>query len=388
MIHCSLPLRPNSMTKLRLGDAAAWIPWAMPQLNGNEKQYMIEALESTWVSDGPYVKKFQNDFLKIHNAQNGFAVNNGTTALQLAYLAAGIKLGDEVIVPNFSFVAPGNMVIAIGATPIFADVDKSTWCLDVNSVESLINKKTKAIVAVHTYGNVCEMNALRELAKIHNLVLIEDAAEAIFSKYYGEMTGTLGDIAAFSFQATKTITMGEGGFVMFKNPDLASSIAMLRSHGMSAKRYWHESIGYNFRVPNTVAAIGVAQLEKAEMFIQARSELYKMYVKRLSGENGISLQQWGSGVEPVVWALAVKIEASAFLKTRDEIIEIMKENGVDTRPGFYCYSEQPIYCKWTNGHEFPNSLGISQNVISLPFYVGLTEENVDYICHHFLKLRK
>src|SRR3989338_7748949 len=233
------------------------IPFAKPVFLGKEKEYLADAIASGWISDGPYVERFEKDFLRYFEGSSGLTTSSGTTALHLALLALGIGPGDEVIVPGYTFVAPVNMVLAVGAKPVYAEADPITWCIDPRSVEKQITSKTKAIIAVHVYGNVCDLPSLRAIADKYKLFLIEDVAQAAFSKYEQKYAGSFGDVGCFSFQATKTVAMGEGGFVVTPYKNVYEKMCLIRDHGMNKeKRYWHEVIGYNFRLTNLQAALG------------------------------------------------------------------------------------------------------------------------------------
>lgn len=359
------------------------IPWYEPYFWGEEKKYVLDALESTWISDGAYINKFESTLEKILNTKHVITTSNGTTSLMLAYLTLGLGPGDEIIVPGFTFAAPANMVLAIGATPVFADVDPATWLLCPTSVEENITDKTKAIVPVHIYGNVCDMDKLRNIAEKYNLYIIEDVAEAAFSTYRGQQAGTLGDIGSFSFQATKTITMGEGGAICTNNSDLQELARLIRNHGMRpSKRYWHEVVGHNFRLTNLQAALGYAQLESVDKIIENKKRVYERYKKNLSNQHGVSLQVMTEGCDPVVWAMAVKIDSAVLGVARDDLIAALKEGGIETRPGFYPLSDLPIY----NVQPLANATDIALNVLSLPSYTMISDFDIDHVCSVFLNI--
>jgi perosamine synthetase len=361
------------------------IPWAKPTFYGNEEGYLADALESTWISGGYYVEKFEEDFARYNGSQYAVTTSNGTTAMQLSLLALGISAGDEVIVPGYTFVAPANMVIEVGGRPVYADVDLQTWCIDPAQVEKCITTKTKAIIAVHTYGNVCDMDVLKNLAQEHGLYLIEDTAEAALSKYKGKFAGTFGEAGCFSFQATKTITMGEGGIVLTSDEKLCEKMRIIRDHGMRKdKRYWHDVVGYNFRLTNLQAAVGCGQFENVEHIISDRNRVYQLYRKYLADERGITLQYFRCQVEPVVWAVAVKIDPDVFRGDRDFLIEAMSEAGIETRPGFYPFSDMSPY----DACELGVSRDIGSHVISLPSFTSLTDDEIALICNELKGLRK
>lgn len=359
------------------------IPWFKPQYWGNEKRYVMDALDSSWISGGEYIRKFESKFTEIHGSHGAVTVSNGTTALYLALLSLNIGPGDEVIIPGYTFAAPANMVIATGAKPVFVDVDKDTWLLDPLLIEEKINHKTKAILPVHIYGNVCSMTLINDIAKKHNLYVIEDVAEAAFSKQNGNYAGTLGDIGCFSFQATKTLTMGEGGAVIFSDSAVEQRARIIRSHGMTAEQpYWHLEIGHNFRLTNMQAGFGLAQLEKLDEIIIQKKRVYQRYTENLGAIKGIRMQSITPETEPVIWAVAVRIDPDFISISRDQIRSSLTQHGIETRAGFYAFNEMPIY----SSDELPVSSAVSQSIISLPSYPGLEDKDIDFICETFLKI--
>lgn len=352
------------------------IPWAQPTFFGNEGDYLLDALNSTWISGGKYIDKFEREFSSYCGSKYGISVSNGTAALHLALLALDTGPGDEVIVPGFTFVATANTVLQTGAQPVYVDVDSKTWCLDINEVEKSITDKTKAIIPVHIYGNVCDMRALMKIAKDYGLIIIEDVAEAVFSKYRGKFAGSFGDLACFSFHATKTITMGEGGAVLTDEEKLNNRMRIIRSHGMRpGKRYWHDVVGYNYRLTNLQAALGCAQLENLNEIIIQRKRVYELYKKILGGRKEIILQEFNKKVIPVVWTTAFRIEEKYISKSRDQIIKELYDLGIETRPGFYPFSLMPIY----KANPLPIAEKISRNIISLPTYPSLNNKTINYI---------
>lgn len=352
------------------------IPWFKPFLFGNEKEFLTKAIESTWISGGEYVDKLESEISRILGIKNTITTSNGTTALSLALLGVGIKPGDEVIVPDFTFVAPGNTVLQLGAKPVFVDVDKETWCISPEEIQRAITPKTRAIIAVHVYGNVCDMDKIMKIARENNLRVIEDNAEALFSKYKGKYSATFGDVGCLSFQATKTITTGEGGAVVTDNDELAQKMRKIRNHGMTKKRYWHDVVGYNFRLTNLQASLGCAQLENLETILKNKKRVYNTYLTNLKNSDAVIFQKIESDVEPVMWAVAVKINPEKFKGNRDFVIEKLLERGVETRPGFYPFSVLPPY----SSGKIPVSEEVSKNIIVLPSFPSLTEEEIVQVC--------
>jgi perosamine synthetase len=363
------------------------IPWAEPVFSGQEKKYLIDALNSSWISGGPYVERFEHDFKKAIKSPYVITTSNGTTALLLAMIALGIGPGDEVIIPGFTFVAPANMVITLGAKPVFVDIDPFTWCLDPICIEEAITKKTKAICAVHLYGNVCDMKLIKLICQKHNLILIEDTAESAFSRYNGRYAGTLGDVGIFSFQATKTLTMGEGGCIAVNNKRLFEKMKIIRNHGMNRKKfYWHTEIGHNFRLTNIQAAIGCAQLDGIDKILNDKRRVCRSYYKFLNNIPGITLQQFHEDVDPVVWALALKIDPRIF-GARDRLMAQMLKAGIETRPGFYPFATMPIYRKYVT-KKLEVALDTGAHVLSLPSSPQLKEEEISQVCSTLASCRK
>lgn len=360
-----------------------FIPWASTSYWGNEEAYVLDALKSTWISGGHYVEKLEKDFAEYCNTPHAITSSNGTTAIQLAYIALDVKPGDEIIVPGFGFMAAANIALHMGAKPIFCDVDADTWCMSGESLTPYLTAKTKAIVPVHTYGNICDMDAILEIANHHNIPVIEDAAEAIGSKYKGKVAGTMGILGTYSFHATKTITTGEGGAIATESKELSDKMKLYRSHGMSSRRYWHDVAGHNFRLTNMQAALGCAQLEQIEKISTERARVYHRYVTLLNELNGVTMQKFNADVDPLVWAIAVRIDINAFPQGRDTLIKQLSELGIETRPGFYSANLMTHIYDQTN---IPVSSTLSEHIISLPSSPSVTDSDIDYICSSLASL--
>jgi len=353
------------------------IPWASTSLWGNEERYVVDALRSTWVSGGKYVEQFEEAFSAFVGTPHVVSTANGTAALHLAYVALGIGHGDEIIVPGFAFMAAANVALLVGAKPVFAEVDPKTWCMTATTAAACVTPRTRAIVPVHTYGNVCDMHDINSLGREAGVIVIEDAAEAIGSRYKGQHAGTVAPVGVFSFHATKTITTGEGGAVVTGDSDLAARLRLFRSHGVAAKRYWHEVAGHNFRLTNLQAAIGCGQLEHIEQIVFERKRVYDTYRGLLADAKGLMLQEMTVGVEPVVWAVALKLDPAAFPQGRDAVMEQMFAKGIETRPGFYPASAlHHIYG--------PQVLPICDEVggatLVLPSSPAITATEIEYVC--------
>jgi NDP-4-keto-2,6-dideoxyhexose 3-C-methyltransferase len=357
------------------------IAWAAPMLFGDERTAIAEALDSTMISGGAAVDECEARFAEMHGeGVSAITCTNGTSAIQLAYLALGIGPGDEVIVPGWGFLAAANMVRAVGATPVFADIDNAAWLIDPAAVKAKIGPRTKAVVAVHTYGNVCDVAALSKITQDAGIFLIEDCAESLGSTRDGRMCGTVGDISTFSFQATKLITCGEGGMILVRSPVVADKARLIRSHAMRGKRrYWHYDIGHNMRLPNILAAMLCAQLDHWTEIKAARRRLWDGYRLRLKNVEGVTFQHFDPAVSPVVWAVGLRLR-DLDEAARDRLLDVMDEAGIECRPGFYPPSAQPIYG--------PASIKISDavaaQVIVPPIDPALTEDDLDLICATFI----
>ena len=361
------------------------IPWAKPQFWGDEQRYVSDALSSTWISGGPYVDRLEAAFGAYADREHAVATSNGTTALHLAYLALGIGAGDEIIVPGFAFMAAANTALHVGAVPVFADVDRASWCVTSADIERQLSPRTRAIVPVHTYGNVCAMDGIMELAERRGIPIIEDAAEAFGSRYRGRMAGAIGLIGTFSMHATKTITTGEGGMVLTGDDALHQKMLLYRSHGMGRTRYWHDVAGHNFRLTNMQAAIGCAQLEQIDLIIAKRRRMLAAYRKCLIGIPGIVMQQFAPEVDPVPWVVAVKLEPQAYPQGRDAVMGELEQAGIETRPGFYTPTRMThLYSADT----LPNADNVSDWVVALPSFPTLLDEQIEFICLQLKRLRR
>lgn len=353
------------------------IPWAKPSLQGREEEYVLEALRSTWISGGPFVERFESDTAAYLGCKHALAVANGTAALHLAYLALGLEAGDDIVVPGFGFMAAANLALQFKARPVFCDVDPETWCMRASDVAAVITRKTRAVVAVHSYGNVCEMSELLALAHERGIPIIEDAAEAFGSRIDGRQAGSLGKLNTFSFHATKTIVTGEGGLVTTDDDAAAGTMRLYRSHGLRRQRhYWHEVPGHNFRLTNLQAALGCAQLESIDRVIAQRHRVFVHYQQRLRSLPGIALQRFTRGCEPIVWTVAVCLSEDIYPQGRDAVITAMASEGIETRPGF----QPPAEMSYFEPASLPVSETLGRWVLSMPMYPTLASHEVERIC--------
>ena len=353
-----------------------FISVAEPDLSGNEKKYVLDCVESTWISSlGKYIGQFEEKFASFCDVKYGVSTSNGTVALQLALVALGIGKGDEVIIPDLTFIATANACVYVGAKPIFVDAEKETWNIDANKIEEKINDKTKAIIAVHLYGHPCDMDKILEIAKKHKLKVIEDAAEAHGATYKGKKVGSMGDVGCFSFYGNKIITTGEGGMCTTNDKRLAERMTFLKDHGMDAKkRYWHPEIGFNFRMTNIQAAIGLAQLERADKIIATKRSNAKLYAELLKDVEGVTLQPQAEWAETVYWLHSILVKDKT---RRDGLMKELKENNIDSRPFFYPMHELPPY---ETANDFPIATELSGRGMNLPSSTKLSEEDIKRIC--------
>jgi perosamine synthetase len=350
-----------------------FIPISQPSIGSREKELVLDALDSGWVSSiGKYIDEFQQKFARFCGSQYALTVSSGTTGLHLALASLGIGPGDEVVVPDLTFVATANAVAYTGAVPVLADVDPDTLCLDVVSVESLISQKTKAIMPVHLYGHPAEMDALNALADAHGIVVIEDAAEAHGAEYKGRRVGGLGKCAVFSFYGNKVITTGEGGMLTTNDPELYQRAKLLRDHAMSPqKRYFHEERGFNYRMTNLQAALGLAQLERIDDFLERRTEIMNWYHLEIRTTDQIRLNRVKDWAKSAVWVVCLEVDWFDERK-RDAFMQALKARGVDSRPYFSTLSSMPMYRQ----PQLPVSAKKAQVGLNLPCAYALTKSDV------------
>ena len=352
------------------------IPVYKPELCGNETEYVNECLRTSWISSrGRFVGEFEDAFANYIGAKHAASVSNGTVALHVALLVMGIGPGDEVIVPTLTYVASVNAIAYTGAAPIFADSDSRTWQMDPADVQRLITPKTRALMVVHLYGHSTDMDAIMDIARQHRLAVIEDCAEAFGTYYKNKHVGTFGDIATFSFFGNKTITTGEGGMVVSNDRTLIERAKHLKGQGLAAYReYWHDVIGYNYRMTNIQAAIGLAQLERARQFIERKRALAARYAELLKG---LPITFQGEAAETIhsYWMVSILTQNA---ETRDALRAHLGARGIETRPLFFPVHTMPMYSR--NYRRHPVAEGISWRGINLPSWPGLDDEQTSVIC--------
>ncbi len=362
------------------------IPVAEPLLAGNELEYVTDCVKTGWVSSlGKYVRDFESQFAAYCDTGYGIATFNGTVALHLLAVTINLGPGDEVIMPSLTYVATANSVRYTGATPVFVDSERDTWNIDPDRVAAAITPRTKAIMAVHLYGHPADMDALRAVADAHNLLLLEDAAEAHGALYKGQRVGGLSDAAIFSFYGNKIITTGEGGIIVTNNQEWAERAFFLENQGRySDNPYWHPEVAYNYRMTNIQAALGLAQLERIDDMIAIRRRNARHYNRRLAEAPGLTLPPEKEWAKNVYWMYSVVVEDD-FGMDRDEIRAKLRSAGIDTRPFFYPVHTLPMY---NTGQSLPTAEELGRRGINLPSGATLTPDQIDFVCDTLLGLQK
>ena len=352
------------------------IPIYQPSLDGNEKKYVNECLDSTWISSkGRFIPEFEQKFAKYTGVKHAASVCNGTVALHLAMVALGIGPGDEVIVPSLTYISSANAIAYTGATPVFVDSLENTWQMDPEDVQRKLTTRTKAIMVVHLYGHPCDMDALTAIARDHGLFMIEDCAEAFGALYKDKHVGSFGDIATYSFFGNKTITTGEGGMVVTNDETLYDRSVHFKGQGLAMHRqYWHDVVGYNYRMTNICAALGLAQLERADDLLRQKREIADRYREGLTGLP-VTFHEETKGVRHSFWMCSILV---AKPEQRDPLREALELAGIETRPLFYPIHTMPMYAAKFQRHPIAEDLG--WRGINLPSWPGLKAEQINEIC--------
>jgi perosamine synthetase len=350
------------------------LPVYRPDLSGNERAYVLECMDSTWISSiGIFIDRFERAVAEATGAAHAIAVCNGTVALHLALHVLGLGPGDEVIVPSFTYIASVNTIAQTGATPVFAECRKSDWLLDVDDVERRITPRTKAILPVHLYGHACDMPALQALAARHRIAIIEDSAEALGTTLSGKHVGTFGDVGTFSFFGNKTVTTGEGGMVITNDNALAKRLRQAKGQGQSlTRRYWHEILGFNYRMTNIAAAIGTAQMERFPGILARKREIAASY-RSLLKDCPVEFQQPLPDMIGSAWLISLLLPEGI---DRDQVMIALRSQGIETRPVFYPAHQMPMYV--SNLH-LPVAESIACRGISLPSYPDLTRRDIERV---------
>jgi len=354
-----------------------FIPVSQPSIGELEIEYVTDAVKSGWVSSlGSYINLFEEKFANYCGTKYAVTTSSGTTALHLALVSLGITSEDEVIIPDLTFIATGNAVMYIGAKVVTVDVDEDTLCVSPQAIEKAITPKTKAIIVVHLYGHPANMDEINELARRHNIFVIEDAAEAHGSEVNGKKVGSLGDMGVFSFYGNKIMTSGEGGMITTNNEEIFNKICYLRDHAMDKdKRYWHAEVGFNYRMTNLQAALGVAQVERIDELLANKRKIFGWYQEELGNVSGLKLNYEATWAKNVYWTICLEIDG--FVESeRDDFMLKLKAKNIDSRPYFFPVSDMPMY----KNADTPIVHKIYQRGLILPSYYDLKNEQVSYIC--------
>lgn len=361
------------------------IPVNEPLLDGNEKKYLAECIDTGWISsEGPFIKRFEAGMASLVDRKHGIAVANGSVALDAAVMALELGPDDEVIMPAFTIISCAAAVVRVGAKPVLVDCDPVTWNMDVRQIEAKINEKTRAIMVVHIYGLPVDMDPVLELAKKYGLKVIEDAAEMHGQTYKGKPCGSFGDISTFSFYPNKHITTGEGGMILTNDDKLADRCRSIRNLFFKAeRRYVHEEIGYNFRMTNLQAALGVAQLERLEEFVGRKRKMGVSYTELLSDCQGIGLPCPATPyAQNIYWVFGVVIADNIPLEA-DQIMKRLREEGVDCRNFFWPMHEQPVFIKrgLFSGEKYPVAERLARKGFYIPSGLALTEKDMGQVAN-------
>ena len=368
------------------------IPLAMPDLSGNEEKYVVEAIRSSWISStGIFTERFETEFAQLCSTRAAIGVCNGTVALHLAMLGLDVRPGDEVLVPSLTYIATANAVRYVGAEPVFVDVDPNTWCIDPKLLEASITRRTKGIIAVHLYGHPADIDAINHIAAVHGLWVVEDAAEAHLARYKGRPVGSLASLATFSFYGNKVFTCGEGGALTLDDPQLETRLRALRGQGMDPqRRYYFPITGYNFRLTNVACAMLCAQLERREQIIERRRQIFAAYQDMLTGIPGIELQPVATWAEPAPWLFCITVNEKEYGRSRDELMALLAEQGIETRPFFIALHRLPPFREESRRRreELPVTDHLSATGMNLPTYTSLSSNQLEEIVETIKHLRK
>ena len=371
-----------------------FIPVCEVALEGRELNYVTRAVKSGWISSsGEYVNAFERRFARFCGQRHAVGVCNGTMALHLALVALGVGRGDEVIIPDFTMIASAFAVCYTGATPVFVDAEPDTWNMDADRIEEKIGPKTKAIMPVSIFAHPCDMDKIRRLARRHRLSVVEDAAESHGSRYRGRKTGSLADITTFSFYANKNLTTGEGGMVVTDDRRLYERAIYFRNMCFSldgVRDYVHRDIGFNYRMTNLTAAVGLAQVEKADEYIRRRIQNGEWYRRYLSEIPGIIFQQKRPDVVQATWMNGLVVDSGVFGRTRDELAAYLKKKGIDTRLFFTGMHRQPSLLNYgcDGSGRYPVSNRLTKHGLYLPSSVLLREKDIRSICRTIAAFRR
>jgi len=362
------------------------IPVAGPWITQKEIDYVADATANAWYENANmYHERFEKAFSQYIGTTYAMALPSCTSAIHLSLLSLGIGKGDEVIVPDLTWIATAAPITYVGATPLFADCDETTWCISSDAFQECITPGTKAIIPVDLYGNMPDMDAIRTIAHDHGIAIIEDAAEAIGSEYHGKRSGSYGDTGVFSFHGSKTMTTGEGGMLVTDRKDLYDRGLVLRDHGRapSEKMFWNTEVGYKYKMSSMQAALGLAQLERIDELVERKRQIFSWYQQKLQSVEGIMLNYEPSGTKNSYWMVTAIFNPKLGV-LKEDVIQRLKESGIDSRPFFYPLSSQPAYNSLASARAARTRNTVSYRIspygVNLPCGMNMTVEYVNYVC--------
>jgi len=362
------------------------IPVAGPWITEKEIQYVTDAVTHAWYSSANmYHERFEKAFADYLGTRYAIALPTCTSALHLSLLALGIKQGDEVIVPDITWIATSAPISYVGATPVFADIDPVTWCLSVESFEACITSRTKAVIPVDLYGGMPDMDGIRSVARRHNVAIIEDAAEALGAQYKGKKAGSFGDTGVFSFHGSKTVTTGEGGMLVTDREELYQRIQVLRDHGRQPgdRMFWNTEVAHKYKMSSMQAALGLAQLERIDELLERKRQQFAWYKEELADIPGITLNAEPEGTHNTFWMVTVVLDPKLGL-SKNQLMERLSQYDMDTRPFFHPLSSIPAYEDSEQAHVARQrnqiAYGISPYAINLPSALSLGKDEIQMVC--------
>ena len=362
------------------------IPVSGPWITQKEIDYVTDAVTNAWYANANiYNERFEKAFAEYIGVEFAISLPSCTSAIHLSLLSLGVGAGDEVIVPDLTWIASSAPITYVGATPVFADVDEKTWCLSAESFEQLISPKTKAVIPVDLYGNMPDMDSIREVAKQHKIAVIEDAAEAIGSEYKGCKSGSFGDTGVFSFHGSKVLVTGEGGMLVTNREDIYRRSLFLRDHGRKPgdKMFWNAEVAYKYKMSSMQAALGLAQLERIDELVERKRQIFSWYQSELGSIQGITLNYEAPETKNTYWMVTVVLDEKFGLK-KDTLMSLMSEKGIDCRPFFHPLSSIPAYQNLEQAKQArqrnKNAYKISPYGLNLPSGMNMTKEKVKYVC--------
>lgn len=366
------------------------VPVNEPLLTQNAKKYVNQCLDTNWISSaGEFITKFEEKFCSFNKMKYGVANSSGTASLHLAMLSLEIGKGDEVILPAQTMISTAAAVMYVGARPVLVDSEIDTYNMDTNKIESKITKKTKAILMVDLFGHPVDYKPILKIAKNYNLFTIDDAAQAHGAKYNDKNVGSMTDISCFSFYANKIITTGEGGMMLTNNKKIFENAKLYRDmYHNKNQRFFHDKIGYNYRMTNLQAAIGLAQLEKIEKFIKIKKMMAKRYIKNLKNVKGIKLPIEKDYAKSVYWMFTILINEKDFGINRNQLMNELRKNKIDTRTTFISLNKQPPIKKWYKNQKYPVSEHVEKTGMYLPSGLAITNKQIDYVSECIKKIHK